>query len=125
MIVEIVRATCDFLESQNISKSYGDRTEIVRSPCGSRTMLPTMDLQATMTAFNNSALKATIHRTMGKKCPKNLTATVRFYGDRTGTVRIWRFSHRTASVTPNRNICDDWTQPRVAIKPLDIVCWRP
>ena len=25
---------------------------------------------------------------MGKKCPKNLTATVRFYSDRTSTVRI-------------------------------------
>jgi len=43
---------------------------------------------------------------MCKKCPKNLTATVPFYGDRTGTVRIWRFSHRTAPVTPNRSICD-------------------
>jgi len=43
---------------------------------------------------------------MGEKCPKNLTASVRFYGDRTGTVRIWRFSHRMAPVTPNRSIYD-------------------
>jgi len=43
---------------------------------------------------------------MCKKCPKNLTATVRFHGDRTGTVRILPFSHRTAPVTHNRSICD-------------------
>jgi len=30
VIVGIVRASCDFLESQNISKSYGDRTATVR-----------------------------------------------------------------------------------------------
>jgi len=41
-----------FYWGQNISKSHGDRTEIVRSQCGARTMLPTIDLQATMPTAN-------------------------------------------------------------------------
>ena len=49
-----------------VRRPYCNRTTIVRSATGARTMLPTMDLQATMPTTNrnkeyNSALKATIH----------------------------------------------------------------
>ena len=52
VIVGIAWASCDFLGCNNITKSYGDpiycnRTTIVRSATGARTMLPTMDLQDT------------------------------------------------------------------------------
>jgi len=37
---------------QIVERPYCDRTEIVPSPCGARTMLPTMDLQVTMPTAN-------------------------------------------------------------------------
>jgi len=36
VIVGIVRASCDFIGGQNISKSHGDRTATVRKSCGLR-----------------------------------------------------------------------------------------
>ena len=94
MIVGIARASCDFLGVE----IYQNRTATVLRPYGNRAVSVRRLYDAAYDGFTgydaygesseyNSMLKATIHRTMCEKCPKNLTATVQFYGDRTSTRR--------------------------------------
>jgi len=113
VIVEIVRASCDFLEAKI---SQNRKATVLHAPYGNCVISVRRPYDAAYDGFTrygaygesqeyNSALKATIHRTM---C-KNVQKISRQPYDSTATVRVpckFDNSHRTAPVNHNRSICD-------------------